>query len=76
MDSTNFYLNTPMERPEFVRIPAHLIPEEIMEEYHLAPLVHQGMVLEIVEKGMYGLPQARALANALFETAFGTTWLL
>jgi hypothetical protein len=33
MDSTNFYLNTPMERPEFVQIPAHLIPEEIMEEY-------------------------------------------
>jgi hypothetical protein len=67
MDITNFYLNTPMDRPEFVRIPAHLIPDEIMEEYHLAPLVHRGMVLAIVEKGMYGLPQAGALANALLK---------
>jgi hypothetical protein len=67
MDITNFYLHTPMERPEFVRIPAHLIPEEIMEEYHLEPLVHQGMVLAIVVKGMYGLLQAGALANVLLK---------
>jgi hypothetical protein len=52
MDITNFYLNTPMERPEFIRILAHLIPHEIMNEYHLALLIHRGMVLAIVEKGM------------------------
>jgi hypothetical protein len=67
MDITNFYLNTPMDRPEFVRIPVHLIPDEILVEYNLAPLVHRGMVLAIVEKGMYGLPQAGALANALLK---------
>jgi hypothetical protein len=67
MDITNFYLNTPMDCPEFVQIPAHLIPDEIMEEYHLALLVHQGMVLAIVEKGMYDLSQAGALANALLK---------
>jgi hypothetical protein len=50
-----------------VWILAHLIPDEIMDEYHLALLIHRGMVLEIVEKGMYGLLQARALANALLK---------
>jgi hypothetical protein len=48
MDITNFYLNTPMDCPEFVRIPVHLIPDEILEEYNLAPLIHHGMVLAIV----------------------------
>jgi hypothetical protein len=67
MDITNFYLNTPMDQPEFVRILVHLIPDEILEEYSLVLLVHRGMVLAIVEKGMYGLPQAGALANALLK---------
>jgi Reverse transcriptase (RNA-dependent DNA polymerase) len=64
MDITNFYLNTKMERPEFVRIPIALIPEEIINEYKLQELVDdQNNVYAIVEKGMYGLPQAGILAN-------------
>jgi hypothetical protein len=32
---TNFYVNTPLDRPEFLRIPVNLIPDEIMLEYQL-----------------------------------------
>ena len=58
----NFYLGTPMDRYEYMRIPAKDIPADIMEQYNLAPLVHNGHVLTEIRKGMYGLPQAGILA--------------
>ena len=61
-DISNFYLNTPMERYEYMRIPIWAIPACIMTQYHLAPLVHNGHVLVEIRKGMYGLPQAGQLA--------------
>jgi hypothetical protein len=30
MDITNFYLNTPLDWPEYLHIPMNLIPEEIL----------------------------------------------
>jgi hypothetical protein len=35
MDVGNFYLNTPLIRPEFLRIYIDDIPEEIINEYKL-----------------------------------------
>jgi hypothetical protein len=65
---TNFYLNTPMERKEYVRITINLIPREIINEYNLKELVNaNGSVLARVDKGMYGLPQAGMLANKLLK---------
>jgi len=58
----NFYLGTPMHRYEYMRIPAKDIPANIMEQYNLAPLVHNGHVLTEIRKGMHGLPQAGILA--------------
>jgi hypothetical protein len=51
-----------MDRYEYMRIPAKDIPADIMEQYNLAPLVHNGHVLTKIRKGMYGLPQAGILA--------------
>ena len=34
-----------MDRYEYMRIPAKDIPADIMEQYDLAPLVHNGHVL-------------------------------
>jgi hypothetical protein len=68
VDIKNFYLNTPLERPEYVRIPLKLIPKEIIHEYKLAALGKNDHVLAIVEKGMYGLPQAGKLAANLLKT--------
>jgi Reverse transcriptase (RNA-dependent DNA polymerase) len=67
MDITNFYLNTPLDRPEYLRIPVTLIPEEIMKEYKLEEKIKNGNVLARIDKGMYGLPQAGILANKLLK---------
>jgi hypothetical protein len=37
-DIKNFYLNTPMECPEYMRIPLNLLPPEIIWEYKLDDL--------------------------------------
>jgi len=40
-----FYLGKPMDRYEYMRIPAKDISADIMEQYRLTPLVHHGHVL-------------------------------
>jgi hypothetical protein len=58
MDIANFCLNTPLDHPEYLRIPSTLIQNEIMHEYHLQKLVKNRNVLACINKGMYRLPQA------------------
>jgi Reverse transcriptase (RNA-dependent DNA polymerase) len=62
-DIKNFYLNNPMDRYKYMRIPVRDIPDFIMSQYKLEPLVHNGVVLVEIRKGMYGLPQAGIIAN-------------
>ena len=52
-----------MKRPEYMRMPIKLIPDEIVQEYDLLGLVTDGWVYIKITKGMYGLPQAGILAN-------------
>ena len=56
-------MGTPLLRPEYVRIPARLLPPATIERHHLAPFVTNGSALFQVSKGMYGLPQAGLLAQ-------------
>jgi hypothetical protein len=65
LDVTIFYLRTPMDQFEYLRIPMKLIPLEIITEYALLPLVSDGHIYIEVQKGMYGLPQACILTNLL-----------
>ena len=67
LDVKNFYLNTPMERFEYVRIRIEDIPEEIINEYNLREKVCDGYIYVEIRKGMYGLPQAGILAQQLLE---------
>ena len=62
MDLKDFYLESTMPEPEYMLVPFSLFPEDIVEEYNIRPLVHRGMVLAQINKGMYGLPQAGRLA--------------
>ena len=48
-----------------MKIPIDLIPMEVINEYKLLPLVHDGHIYMEINKGMYGLPQAGLLANKL-----------
>jgi hypothetical protein len=40
MDIKDFYLNTTLASPEYVRIPISIIPEEFIEQYNLLEFVH------------------------------------
>jgi hypothetical protein len=63
IDIKDFYLNTPMERAEYIRVPLKSIPQKIIDHYDLATINHNGNVYVEISKGMYGLPQAGRLAN-------------
>ena len=65
LDLKNFYLGTPLPRPEYMKIHISLIPDEIIEHYNLRPLVYKDHVYIEINQGMYGLPQAGLLANNL-----------
>eukprot|EP00804_Cyclotella_cryptica_P003021 CCRYP_006028-RA/>CCRYP_006028-RA protein AED:0.37 eAED:0.37 QI:0/-1/0/1/-1/1/1/0/464 len=65
MDLKNFYLNTPMDRPEYMKLKLALIPEEIIVKYKLCDKQHDGWVYVQIDLVMYGLPQAGILANKL-----------
>ena len=68
MDISNFYLMTPLKRPEYVKLKLSDIPEEIIVEYKLRELATpDGSVYIEITKGMYGLPQAGLLANEQLE---------
>jgi hypothetical protein len=68
MDITNFYLDTPLDRYEYVRIPINLVPSEIIDEYKVKDKVtDDGFIYAEIRKGMYGLPQAGILANKLLK---------
>jgi hypothetical protein len=72
MDIHNFYLNTPLPKPEYMKIHISLIPQEIIDVYELWNIVDdQGYVFIQINKGMYGLPQAGILAYQLLVARLG-----
>ncbi len=68
IDIHNFYLNSQLPRPEFIRIKLSNIPDEIIIEYMLhEKSTSNGSIYIMATKGMYGLPQAGLIANKLLE---------
>ena len=61
----NFYLNTPMAQYEYMRLTINIIPQEIINEYHLMTKVKNGFIFCEILQGMYILPQAVMIANKL-----------
>ena len=66
-DLKDFYLGTPLDRYEYIRIPLSFIPQAIINLYNLTAIAINGYVWAEVRKGMYGLPQAGILANQLLQ---------
>jgi hypothetical protein len=66
-DIRNYYLGTPMDCYEYMRLPINLIPDEIIREYNLLPLNHNGYVYIEIRKGMCGLPQTGILTQNLLK---------
>ena len=68
MDISNFYLNTPLKRPEFLRLNIKDVPQEIIDEYQLKTIMDpDGSIYLEAIRGMYGLPQSGLIANELLE---------
>ena len=51
-----------MAIPEYMRIPIHHIPQDIIDLYQLSDKIHKGYVYIKIKRGMYGLKQAAHLA--------------
>lgn len=72
MDIKDFYLNTPMTRPEYMRLKLSDIPDEVIEHYNLRTLATEDDYAYCeVTKGMYGLPQAGLIAQELLAKRLG-----
>ena len=63
VDIKDFYLGTPMNRFEYMRIPVKHIPQDIMQQYNLAGLNVNDHILVEIQKGVYGLSQADLIAQ-------------
>jgi hypothetical protein len=66
-DIKNMYLETPLDRYEYMKMPLSLFPQDIIEHYNLRNKAFTGYVYMEIRKGMYGLPQAGILANKLLK---------
>ena len=67
IDISDFYLNTPLTRWEYVKLNLRDIPNKIISEYKLKQKEVNGFVYGKARKGMYGLPQAGLLSNKLLQ---------
>ena len=63
IDIKDYYLGTPLLRPEYIRIPTRMIPSSTMTKHKLNTYLNKNSVLFEINKGMYGLPQAGLLAQ-------------
>lgn len=57
MDIKYFYLNTPLERYNYLQLPIKDIPEDVIQQYSLRVKTNKdGYVFVEVRKEMHGLP--------------------
>ncbi len=63
LDVGNFYLETPMDRYEYMKMPLSLFPQHTIDQYDLETRAKGGFVYLEIWKAVYGLPQAVMLAN-------------
>ena len=60
-----------MDRPEFMRLPFKILPQEIIEHYKLNEKENDGWVYVKITRGMYGLPHAGLMANKQLKQRLG-----
>ena len=68
IDIKDFYLNTHMDRFEYMKLKLRNLSEYFFKLYNLASKVDKnGFIYLEIRRGMYGLPQAGILAQQLLE---------
>ena len=63
LEIKNFYYNTAMYCYEYMHIPLHSIPDEIIAQYNLHALASDGWFYLEIRKGMPGLKQNGIIVN-------------
>ena len=62
-DAANFCLATSLDRPEFMRIEAKLVPQAFIDANNLSSKIYKGYIYMKIVRGLCGLPQAGMLAT-------------
>ena len=62
-DISDFYLGTPFDRIEYMRISLKHIPPDIQKRYNIARMVHNDNILMEISKRTYGLLQFGKLSQ-------------
>ena len=63
LDLKDYFLATPMEKPEFMKVQLKYFPEDIIKRYNLHQVSDNNKYVYIrIKRGMYGLKQAALLA--------------
>ena len=69
LDIKFFYLGTPIDRFEYLKISITLLPALVRQQYQLhGDRVKNGFVYLEIRKAIYGLPQAGILAKKLLRS--------
>ena len=71
LDVGNFYLETPFERYEYMRLQLKHFPQHTIDQYNLRENAKNGWVNVEIRKAIYGLPQAGKLANKQLKEHLG-----
>ena len=61
-----------MPNPEYMLVQEKMLPQEIIQEYNLQKLIHNGNILDQINKGMYRLPQVGRIAYDKLVTHLAT----
>ena len=67
IDIANFYLMTPMDKHEHLRMNIKTFPDGIMKERKLGKIEHNGCACVEIRKGACGLSKAGILASDLLK---------
>ena len=67
IDIKCFYLCTPLDRYEYMKLPLSVFPEHIKRQYNLEKKAKNGYVYVKIRRSIYGLPQAGKLANTALK---------
>ena len=67
IDIKNFYVGTPLDRFEYMRIPLSMFPDHVAQQYQLREKEKNRFNYVEIREAIYGLPQAGVLSNKLLN---------
>jgi hypothetical protein len=67
LDIKKFYLTTPLNIIEYMKMPIALFPSWIVKQYNLTKHILNGFIYRKMRRAVWGLPQAGILTNKLLR---------